>query len=165
MPVCDIRVKCITKLAASALPGGLDPYVYYAKVNVHFQVLDSVLSSQLFPLRVDTGSHISMLPQRWFAGKETLIGPLSRHIDFTTTAGAATASGRMARKVPIYFEGENRIYMFDFLITNNLIDFGLLSLRDIHNHFQVRQTHRPVISPTRTSAPLKVGNLVLTPWP
>jgi hypothetical protein len=162
MPIFQISAVQNLRLATCKLPDGLDPWVYYAEARIRFWHVDTGLTNQPYPLRLDTGAEVSIIPETWFEGRRHLIGPLSKPMAVNTIGGSA--SGRMASDVSVCFLDDGRIYNFDFLLTSGLTRFGLLSLRDIHNQFRIHQSRRPGLAADKAERPLFLGDLVLTPW-
>ncbi len=164
MPIFRIKVITFSSLAETTLPRGLDPFVYQAETRVVFRAEEEELARQHRSFRLDTGAHISMAPKEWFKGKESWIGPLSREMNLSTSAGPGTAKGRVAKDVIFRFVGDDRDYTFDLMLVDSLKEFGLFSLRDLHNNFRIQQSIRNiVISPDHSEQPRLLGNFILTP--
>jgi hypothetical protein len=106
-------------------------------------------TSPALAFRLDTGTFVSAIPERWLTGPHHLapfLGTLSAEpISFRTAAGEGR--GRMACGACVQFgDALSQTYRFDFAVTAGLNDrdYGLISLRDVMRHFtpQVEGTLR-----------------------
>jgi hypothetical protein len=124
---------------------GCLPWVYYAATLL--QLVDRTnQQKRSVPLtfRLDTGAFTSAIPEEWVHTHHLrpLLGPLSTPVKVGGVSG--TANGPIARGVHVRFCTDlGRVYPFDFLVLRSLNrggkrkqdPFGLISLRDIANHF------------------------------
>lgn len=118
------------------------PWVYFAATRLRFLTWGAHLRESIdFPFRLDTEAFVSLMPQKWATSLNQLgdvLGKLSTPTGFETLAGAGR--GRLALDVPVQFADAPGIaYRFDFLVTESLNQrgYGLISLRDVLNHFTV----------------------------
>jgi hypothetical protein len=116
------------------------PWVYFAVTRLCFLTRGAhPRISTDFPFRLDTEAFVSLIPEKWVPVLKRLgevLGKLSTPTRFVTVTGEGT--GRLACNVAVQFpEAPGLVCRFDFLVTQNLNQrgYGLISLRDVLNHF------------------------------
>ncbi len=143
---------------------GYDPFTYFAFIGLSLSVGPRrMMLGKNFPFRLDTEAFISVVPEQWL--NNTRVRPfLKVHpspLRFATTVGRASAL--VARGVFVQFPPDARELALDFLMlpSLNARQYGLISLRDIINHFALE-----TVGNVRYSArgePEELPDLVLHP--
>jgi hypothetical protein len=152
---------------------GLLPWTYYAITAIRFATGTGTRQrlSAPIPVRLDTGTFVSAIPEAWLTAREFNVQRFLRprnSMSFGTAAGRG--SGRMAVGVPTLFQdapGQQHLVTLDWLVTSGLNSrtYGLLSLRDVINHFvivtegevRVRSSSEPESLPILLLIPRPVG--------
>ena len=138
-----------------------DPWVYFTEARLRLHTIDARRHlTGLF--RLDSMSNVSMIPSSWLREDNQLLGPLSALVRFNTPAGKKTGRGRMTRELRFEFPGFAGEYPIELLVATTLAtDYGLLALRDLHNHFWMK-TSGPLVPPTALALGV-VGTIELIP--
>src|SRR5262245_28660230 len=141
-----------------------NPYTYFATIDLRLAVdRGRILIGKTLPFRLDTESFISAIPEHWLNAPRLrrFLTTLTYPVAFTTTAG--TGPARVARGVTVKFPHDRRDLLLDFLVmpSLNARQYGLVSLRDVINHFAMETVgslrHRP------GGEPVRLPDLVLHP--
>lgn len=120
-------------------------------------------SSRRFPVRLDTGAFLSILPEEWMKHLGGYLTLSAARMSFETVTGAGI--GRLACDVrTVFVEDPGQHYLIDWVVTSGLNGrgYGLLALRDVVNHFAVQTEGELVLGPTGEPHSLPV--LELVPW-
>jgi len=131
-----------TRPAAKLLTLGCDPHVCYAVTALEFLTGDisDVTTSPPLTFRLDTAADVSMIPGAWLDGQQQL-GPFFTVLEGTVHLG--TAGGEVPCLMAIggrfRFLGFAAEYPIEVAVVPTLgRPYGLLSLRDIVRHFDIR---------------------------
>jgi hypothetical protein len=125
---------------------GCDPYTYFAAIGLQLSIGSGrILVGKNLPFRLDTESFISAIPEGWINNPrlQHFLKTLSSPLSFGTTTGRGAA--RVARGMFVRFPHDRRELALDFLVMEglNARQYGLISLRDVVNHFSM-ETVGPV---------------------
>src|SRR5262249_47776992 len=159
------RLKLYWKKNPDIEAKGGNPWVYFAVALLRFLASNRGSKTTVaLPFRWDTATFLSAIPSKWVKQHHlaNFLGEFSELIPFQTTAGGG--HGPLARGARVQFaDVPGQDYWLDFLIMDGLNDrdYGLLSLRDVIDHFHFRTD-----GPFRlgvTGEPLELPDVELLP--
>lgn len=159
------RFRIYYSTERALLAQGLWPYSYYAATMI--QLADGTgpqrrLSANRYPVRLDTGASMSVIPQRWLPLLTGFVKLTSTPVSFGTAGGSGR--GFMAPGAQLVFPDDPcREYTVDLLVTPGLNrrNYGLLSLRDVVRYFSIETAGSHQLGPT--GEPLSLPTLELIP--
>jgi hypothetical protein len=128
------------KSRSVSIAPGLTVRGYSAEAALELWVEDDPPGFRSYHFQLDTKSDVTTIPEEWVKENRRRFGPLSRLVTLSaqTPVGRATVNGRLARGVRFRFVGEDTASRIDVLVSSHLsTNYGLLSLRDLHNHYWV----------------------------
>jgi hypothetical protein len=152
------------RINTDLLERGCDPCTYYATIGLRLSIGPRrILIGEHYPFRLDTEAFISAIPERWLNNPRLrhFLKTLSSPLSFVTTTGRGTA--RVARGLFVRFPHDLRELALEVLVMEGLNErqYGLISLRDVVNHFSME-----TVGPVRygpTGEPVELPDFVLHP--
>ena len=123
---------------------GCYPWSFHAGIMLQFIGTRSRdIPSPRLPFRLDTGAFVSVIPKKWIQRHSPLshyLGNLSKEsVSFQTATGPG--EGQMVSNVSVCFaDAPQHQFFCDFLVASSPYkrDYGLLSLRDVLQHFSIQ---------------------------
>lgn len=148
-PVNSPRIKVRREASSILQANGSYPWTVYGETAVRLVTGTGKhrKTSPLLPLRWDTATFVSALPEEWFRFLSPYLALGDDEIQYATAAGRG--AGRLACRVATAFtETPDSEYLFDWLVTPGLNGrgYGLLSLRETLLHFAIEQEGRLELS-------------------
>lgn len=158
-------IQCAIRLRQLHIGGG-NSYAYHVVVEAELSVAGEPIR-HIFHL--DTKTDVSLLSRKFYDDRLATLGVRldSQIISLDTPAGNRTTTGRIARGIEIHFgpAPEHR-HVVDFLVADDFDrEYGLLSFRDLHNHFYIRTTGTCSPPPPGHIIPAALGQFALIPRP